>query len=177
MKSDNNLDGYAEKGGFAGAYADLKAAGLHWKKAFFAAWFSAPKDNREPKLLAAKRDEKGQIITEGLDSLLGYSSPQVFHKWKHQDWFRELGIERLREMILLEHLGDVDRKTITAAKTEDGSAGVQARKLFYELLKLIEPEHKVEVMVDLQFKKALEKAYGGSNASADETEDDPESAE
>lgn len=110
-------------GGYLDAYLDLRAAGLPWKKAFFAAWFNAPKSKRQPDTLAA------------LAEALGYKSPMVLHKWRKQDWFREHGVEGLRERILSEYLPDVDRKTISSALAEDGAAGVAARKLFYEELR------------------------------------------
>lgn len=118
-----NPEADALAGGYLDAYLDLKAAGLHWKKAFFAAWFNAPKPKRQPETL------------EKLAGELGYKSPMVFYKWRRQAWFKEHGIEGLRERILTEYLPDVDRKTITAALAEDGAAGVAARKLFYEQLR------------------------------------------
>lgn len=130
----STIENTAETGGWLSAYLDLKANGLHWKKAAYAAWFSAPKTSREPKRLEAKRDETGKIIEPGLDSLLGYASGQVFHKWRRQPWFMEMGIDHLRESILLDSLAEVDLRTISEAKTLDGSPGVQARKLFYEEL-------------------------------------------
>ena len=63
-----------------------------------------------------------------LAEVLGYKSEQVFYKWKKQDWFREIGIEQLRESIFNEFMLDVDRATIAAALT--GSH--LDRKLFYE---------------------------------------------
>ncbi len=132
--TNKTVEQIAETGGWLSAYLDLKAAGLPWKKAAYAAWFSAPKSAREPKRLEAKRDDAGRIIEAGLDSLLGYASGQVFHKWRRQPWFFELGIDHLRESILLDNLADVDSRTISEAKTLDGAPGVQARKLFYEEL-------------------------------------------
>jgi hypothetical protein len=121
----------ALEGGWLQAFRDLRAHGLHWKKAAFAAWYNAPKSERKPD------------TQEALAELLNYKSPQVFYKWQKQEWFRELGIDRLREAIMLRHLGDVDRKTIQAALNEDGGPGVQARRLFYE--QIIMPKQGVEI--------------------------------
>ena len=46
----------------------------------------------------------------------------------------------MRESILLQHLADVDRRTITDAKNADGSAGVAARRLFYEQVDKARPD-------------------------------------
>lgn len=108
------------EGAWLDTYLDLKAAGLHWKKAAFAAWYQAPKGSRKPSTMVE------------LANLLNYKSEQVFYKWQHQDWFQELGIERARQAIFARYIGDVDRATINAALIEFGSAGVAARKLFYE---------------------------------------------
>lgn len=120
----------AQQGGWLDAYLDLRSHGLHWKKAAFCAWYNAPKGAREPK------------TQEALAELLNYKSPQVFYKWQKEPWFRELGIDKLRESILLRHLGDVDRSTILAALEEVGGAGVQARRLFYE--QLMTPVTRIE---------------------------------
>lgn len=125
-----DIEQAAVDGGWLSAYRDLRAHGLHWKKAAFCAWYNAPKDSRKP-------DNQ-----EELAKLLNYKSPQVFYKWQKQPWFRALGIDKLREAILLRHLGDVDRATIAAALNETGSPGVQARKLFYD--QLIVPVQRVE---------------------------------
>lgn len=116
------------EGAWLDTYLDLKAAGLHYKKAAFAAWFAAPKGSRKP---ATMRE---------LAELLNYKSEQVFYKWQNADWFQEIGIERARQSIFQRYIADVDRKTIASAMTEDGSAGVAARKLFYEQAKLSQPE-------------------------------------
>lgn len=118
-KGHRNNDGHVE-GAWFDTYLDLKAAGLHWKKAAFSAWYNAPKSSRQP----------GTMVQ--LAELLNYKSEQVFYKWKQADWFQELGIEQYRESIFTRYVADVDRKTIAAALTEDGSPGVAARKLFYE---------------------------------------------
>lgn len=120
----------AKEGGWLDAYLDLRSHGLHWKKAAFAAWYNAPKGKRQPD------------TQEKLAGLLNYKSPQVFYKWQKEPWFRELGIDKLRETVLLRHLADVDRSTIIAALEEVGSAGVQARKLFYE--QLMTPTTRIE---------------------------------
>jgi hypothetical protein len=107
-------------GAWLDAFLDLQAAGLHWKKAAFVAWDNAPKTTRQP-----------QTMVE-LAELLHYKSEQVFYKWRKQKWYQELGVEQYRRAIFGRYLADVDRATIGAALNESGSAGVQARKLFYE---------------------------------------------
>lgn len=108
------------EGAWLDTYLDLMAAGLHWKKAAFAAWYNAPKMTRQPQTMV------------DLAKLLNYKSEQIFYKWTHQDWFQKLGIERARQAIFARYIGDVDRATINAALTEFGSPGVASRKLFYE---------------------------------------------
>lgn len=144
-----NSQGQLE-GAWLDTYLDLCASGLHWKKAAFAAWFNAPKGSRKP---ATMRE---------LAELLNYKSEQVFYKWQNADWFRESGIEHARQAIFRRYIADIDRKTIASALTEDGSAGVAARKLFYEQAKLAAPV-KVDVSLDSAFERALKQAYGNSN--------------
>lgn len=151
-----STEAQARSGGWLAAYLDLKAHGLHWKKAAFCAWFSASKSARLPKTL------------EDLAELLNYKSSWVFHKWKKQAWFRELGIDRLRESILLQHLADVDRRTIEAALT----GTVADRRLFYEQIREARPDIEADVSIDVTFKRALDKAYRiyDSDEDSDETE-------
>lgn len=120
-KGTKDSEGRIE-GAWLDMYLDLKAAGLHWKKAAFVAWYNAPKASRQPTTM------------KDLSELLNYKSEQVFYKWQHQDWFKDIGIEKSRESIFVRYVADVDRATIAAALTETGSPGVQARKLFYEQL-------------------------------------------
>lgn len=108
-------------GAWLDAYLDLLAAGLHWKKAAFVAWYNAPKTTRQPPTMAA------------LAEALNYKSENVFYKWQKQDWFLTLGIENYRRSIFGKYLADVDRVTIGAAMNETGSSGVAARRLFYEM--------------------------------------------
>lgn len=128
--SNADIEETAKASGWLDAYLDLRAGGLHWKKAAFAAWYNAPKRQRQPETQNA------------LAKLLNYKSPQVFYKWQKAEWFRKLGLGELRERVLMMNLADVDRRTIQAAIEEDGSAGVQARKLFYE--QLLTPTTRVE---------------------------------
>lgn len=155
FKSD--IENQAKDGGWLSAYYDLLAHGLHWKKAAFCAWYNAPKQTREPK------------TQDALAEMLNYKSPQVFYKWQKQAWFRELGIDRLREAILLKHLGDVDRRTIEEAIAAEGSVGVAARRLFYEQLKMATPEN-ADINIDITFKRALDKAYSDSDENEDKSE-------
>lgn len=113
--------GQPTAGAWFDAYLDLKAAGLRWQQAAFAAWYNAPKAHRQPRTMRE------------LAKLLNYKSEQVFYKWQGQPWFRELGIDELRQRIFQKFVADVDRKTIHAAMVEDGGAGVAARRLFYDL--------------------------------------------
>lgn len=117
--SPGTLADVAEAGGWASAYADLRAAGLHWKKAAFVAWDAAPKSTRLPATLL------------DLAALLNYKSDQVFYKWRRAEWYVELGVDKLRESVFIAHLADVDRRTIQAALTEEGMPGVKSRELFY----------------------------------------------
>lgn len=103
-------------GAWLDSYYDLRAAGLDWRKAAFAAWYNAPKASRRPGTMRE------------LAALLNYASEQVFYKWQKQDWFQELGIDNLRQSIFNKHMSDVDRATVAAALT--GSH--LDRKLFYE---------------------------------------------
>lgn len=123
-----NLETKKVEGAWLDTYLDLCAAGLHWKKAAFVAWYNAPKTSRQPETMRE------------LAELLNYKSEQVFYKWQNADWFQESGIERARQSIFQRHIADVDRRTIGAALFEFGSAGVAARKLFYEQAKLAAPE-------------------------------------
>lgn len=121
---------YAERGGWLSAYYDLlnctytdEAGAEHklaWQQAAFVAWDCAPKGNRQPAGMAE------------LAALLNYKSEQVFYKWRRAGWYRALILE-VRQRIMTPYLVDIDRKTINAALAEDGSAGVAARKLFYEV--------------------------------------------
>ena len=113
----------AEQGGWLGAYYDLRATGLHWKKAAFVAWDAAPKLERQPGTLRE------------LAELLNYASDQVFYKWRKQEWYTALGVDQLRESVFIANLADVDRRTIEAALTEGGAAGVRARELYYAQLR------------------------------------------
>lgn len=124
MNDSRSIEKLAKKGGWLSAYLDLKAGGLHWKKAAFCAWYNAPKDARQPK------------TQSDLAKLLNYKSRLVFHKWQKKAWFRELGIDRLRESILLRHLADVDRRTIEAAL----SGTVADRRLYYEQVDRARPD-------------------------------------
>lgn len=114
----------AEESGWLGAYRDLKAHGLNWKKAAFCAWFAAPKDARRPK------------TQEKLAKLLNYKSVQVFYSWRKKAWFRELGVDRLSESILTQHLADVNRAVIDAALT----GNVHDRRLYFERLDKARPD-------------------------------------
>ncbi len=114
----------AEESGWLSAYRDLLAHGLHWKKAAFCAWFAAPKDARRPK------------TQEKLAKLLNYKSVQVFYAWRKKAWFRELGVDRLSESILTQHLADVNRVVIDAALT----GNVHDRRLYFERLDRARPD-------------------------------------
>lgn len=140
-------EGKPTAGAWLDTYLDLKAAGLHWKKAAFAAWYNAPKQARQPRTMRE------------LATLLNYKSEQTFYDWQKQPWFRELGIDKLRQLIFQKHIGDVDRKVIHSALTETGSAGVQAARLFYEQAKLATPL-EIDLPVDSNFEQALKRAYG-----------------
>ncbi len=140
----------AKASGWLAAYLDLKAHGLTWQKAAFCAWFSAPKLTRQPKT----QDE--------LAELLNYKSSWVFHRWKKQSWFRELGIDRLRESILLQHLADVDRKTIESALT----GSVADRRLYYEQVREARPDVAEDEGVLIWLKTLRE------SGSSDEMADD-----
>lgn len=136
------------RGAWLDAYLDLRAAGLTWKRAAYAAWFNAPKSHRQPQ------------TGRELATLLNLKSEQVFYQWQKQAWFRETGIDRLRQMIFERHIGDIDRATIQAALVETGAPGVAARKLFYEQAKLAAPV-EVDIPTDSNFERALKNAYGG----------------
>jgi hypothetical protein len=148
-------------GAWLDSYHDLKATGLHWKKAAFAAWFNAPKAARQPKTMRE------------LAMLLNYASEQVFYKWQRQPWFAAAGIDKLRQAIFQRFIGDVDRKTIAGALTESGTPGVAARRLFYEQAKLAMPI-ELDLSVDSTFEQALRRAYGkDDNGDDSETQSDP----
>ncbi len=147
-----NLETKTVEGAWLDTYIDLCAAGLHWKKAAFAAWYNAPKTSRRPETMRE------------LAELLNYKSEQVFYKWQNADWFQESGIEKARQSIFQRHIADVDRKTIASAMTEDGSAGVAARRLFYEQAKLAAPV-EVDVSLDSAFERALKQAYGNNDSN------------
>lgn len=138
--SKEDIEKQAKDSGWLSAYLDLKANGLHWKRAAFCAWYNAPKPARQPK----NQDQ--------LAELLNFKSPQVFYKWQKSSWFRELGIDRLRESILLQHLADVDRRMIKAAKSDDGAAGVAARRLYYEQVDKARPDVAEEDGVQIWLK-------------------------
>lgn len=140
------------RGAWLDAYLDLRAAGLTWKRAAYAAWFNAPKTHRQPP------------TGRELAVLLNLKSEQVFYQWQKQDWFKESGIDRLRQAIFQRHIGDVDRATIQAALVEDGAAGVAARKLFYEQAKLTSfGPVEVDIPTDSNFERALKNAYGAES--------------
>lgn len=116
------------EGAWLDAYLDLKAnGGLHWKKAVFAAWYNTPKATRQPRTM------------KDLAAQLGYASEQVLYKWRKSTWFKDISIDSIRERVFMNHLADIDQVTIGAALNETGTAGVQARKLFYELAKVLNP--------------------------------------
>lgn len=146
----------AEKSGWLSAYRDLLAHGLHWKKAAFCAWFAAPKDARRPR------------TQEKLARLLNYKSVQVFYAWRKKAWFRDLGVDRLSESILTQHLADVNRAVIDAAL----NGNVNDRRLYFERLDRARPDIEADVSIDVTFKRALDKAYKiyDSNEDSGETE-------
>lgn len=113
-----NENGQIE-GAWLSNYWDLRAAGIRWQQAAFAAWHNAPKSTRQPRTMRE------------LAELLGYASEQVFYKWKQQDWFEQHSVETMRESIFLDYLADVDRATIAAALTGTH----QDRRLFYDELR------------------------------------------
>lgn len=147
MRSDlvpltiKTIESYADDGGWLDQYLDLrlmtyeqdgKDKKLSWKQAAFAAWSATPKKMRQP----AKLKE--------LATLLNYKSPQVFHKWRKQDWYKMLAIEDMRQSVFMHNLLQVDWATIDAAKTETGSPGVQARRLFYEQMEAMRQARAVQ---------------------------------
>lgn len=140
----------APAGAWLDSYLDLRAAGLDWRKAAFAAWTNAPKSARQPRTM------------KELAELLNLKSEQVFYKWQQAAWFRETGVDKLRQMIFQKFIGDVDRKTVHAAMVEDGSAGVAARRLFYEQSRLAVPV-EVDLPADSNFERALRRAYGSDD--------------
>jgi hypothetical protein len=150
-----SIEEQAKNSGWLNAYHDLKAHGLHWKKAAFCAWYNAPKPSRQPK-------NQNQLA-----ELLNYKSPQVFYKWQKAGWFRELGIDRLRESILLQHLADIDRRTITDALSADGSAGVAARRLYYEQVDKARPDVAEEDGVLIWLKVLRESGQSDEMANND----------
>ena len=127
----------AGEGGWLSAYCDLLEAvyedetgvvrKLSRQQAAFVAWDCAPKQTRQPETMLE------------LATLLNYKSEQVFYKWRKTGWYKTL-ILAVRQNILLPYLHDIDRKTIGAALTEEGGAGVQARKLFYEVTGVLNKE-------------------------------------
>lgn len=117
ISGEKDADGDVS-GAWLDMYLDLKASGLDKNKAAFVAWHAAPKKTRQPRTMAA------------LAEILGYASEQVFYKWKHQDWFKEAGVDKLRESVFINHVADVDRVTIAKAKSLTGTHN--DRKLFYE---------------------------------------------
>ncbi len=127
-----DVERIAKAGGWLNAYYDLRAHGVRWQQAAYAAWYSTPKSIRQPATGAE------------LAILLGYKSDQVFYKWQKQAWFTELGIDRLRESVLLRNLADVDERMINQAIELEGAAGVQARRLYYEQLDKARPQAEVE---------------------------------
>lgn len=120
----DSVEKQAEESGWLSAYRDLKAHGLHWKKAAFCAWFAAPKDARRPR------------TQEKLAKLLNYKSVQTFYNWRKKAWFRELGIDRLSESILTHYLADVNRAVIDAAL----KGTVHDRRLYFERLDKARPD-------------------------------------
>lgn len=145
------------EGAWLDAFLDLKAAGLNWKRAAFAAWVNAPKATRQPGTM------------KELATLLNLKSEQIFYRWRNEPWFREMGIDHLRQSIFQKHIASVDRQTITQAITETGSPGVAARRLFYEQAKLATPV-EVDLPVDSNFERALLAAYGGRGPEARDQE-------
>lgn len=151
------LSADAPAGAWLDSYLDLKAAGLDWKKAAFAAWVNAPKSARQPRTMRE------------LAALLNLKSEQVFYKWQQAPWFHEVGIDKLRQMIFQKFIGDVDRKTVHAAMVEDGSGGVAARRLFYEQAKLSAPTGSEADPLHIWLHK-LTSATPGSAAEQEESE-------
>ena len=160
MSQATEFEKTAEQGGWLSAYLDLRAAGLYWKKAAFAAWEAAPKSTRQPDTMLA------------LAYLLNYKSEQVFYKWRRQDWYHEIGVNQLRQSIFTRHLAEVDRATIAAAI--NGSH--LDRRLYYEQAgrgPVILPDFETERLADREFERALERAYAGIE---DEEPDDDNDA-
>ena len=110
----------APAGAWLDAYLDLKAAGLTWKRAAFAAWVNAPKSARQPRTM------------KELAALLNLKSEQIFYRWQQEAWFRDSGIDKLRQLCLL-----------------------------VEQAKLAQPV-EVDLPVDSNFERALLAAYGVS---------------
>jgi hypothetical protein len=117
------VEGLAIDGGFRSQFVDLRAAGLTPQRAFFVAWFNAPKDARKPK---TQRE---------VAELLEIREPTL-SEWKHQKWFIELNVGEWRTRTFLHFLADVDRKTFEAAL----HGGAADRRLFYEQLRDAQPD-------------------------------------
>ena len=123
--------GQEENGKIRGAwlmhYYDLVASGLcSRKQAAYAAWYSAPKQTRQPK------------TQEELAALLNYKSAQIFFKWRQQDWWKS-AINQTGLALLEDYNADAHRRLIEMALNEGGSAGVAALRLYFERLQQIKP--------------------------------------
>lgn len=141
-------------GGFRSQFVDLNASGLNPQRAFFVAWFNAPKDARKPK---TQRE---------VAELLGIREPTL-SEWKHKKWFLDLNVGSWRTQAYLNFLADIDRKTLEAAL----NGGVADRRLFYEQLREARPDIEADVSIDVTFKRALDKAYKiYDSEDSDETE-------
>lgn len=123
--------GQEENGEIKGAwlmhYYDLVASGIcSRKQAAYAAWYSAPKQTRQPK------------TQEELAGLLNYKSAQIFFKWRQQEWWKE-AINQTGLALLEDYNADAHRRLIEMALNEGGSAGVAALRLYFERLQQIKP--------------------------------------
>lgn len=116
----DQIEESALTGGYLDNYLSLRAHGLRPEQAYFAAWYNAHPQTRRPQTMI------------GLARFLGRSRANVY-KWTEADWFKKLSLNAWREELYRENLAEVDRKTITEAKTLSGAPGVQARRLFYEI--------------------------------------------
>lgn len=125
--NQDQVEDLAIDGGFRSQFVDLRAAGLTPPRAFFVAWFNAPKDARKPE---TQRE---------VASLLEIREPTL-SEWKHQKWFTDLNVGEWRSRTFLHFLADVDRKTFNAAL----QGGAADRRLFYEQLRDTQPPTATE---------------------------------
>jgi hypothetical protein len=131
-KKNERLAKYAEKAGWLGHYENIlktftyinrrgKLSRLTWQQAAYIAWSAIPKGHRLPKT-------KHEMAEE-----LKLKTRVTMWKWEQQQWYKEM-VTKTQDEFFLSHLNTIRHRTIEAAATESGVAGVASRDQYYSIV-------------------------------------------